>query len=102
MGRSRLLALLQGAWHPDGYHGPLRYARPTQGIAVDPKRWIAAPGAVADLPPGQRQAIELLKLEELSLAEASSRTGQSVTALKVATHRAIQALRRRIVGDERT
>jgi RNA polymerase sigma-70 factor (ECF subfamily) len=57
--------------------------------------------AVADLPPGQRQAIELLKLEELSLAEASSRTGQSVTALKVATHRAILALRRRIVGDGR-
>jgi RNA polymerase sigma-70 factor (ECF subfamily) len=57
--------------------------------------------AVADLPPGQRQAIELLKLEELSLNEASARTGQSVTALKVATHRAILALRRRIVGDER-
>lgn len=57
--------------------------------------------AVADLPPGQRQAIELLKLEELSLAEASARTGQSVTALKVATHRAIVALRRRIAGDER-
>lgn len=57
--------------------------------------------AVADLPPGQRQAIELLKLEELSLAEASSRTGQSVTALKVAAHRAILALRRRIVGDGR-
>ncbi|WP_439578223.1 sigma-70 family RNA polymerase sigma factor [Elioraea sp.] len=58
--------------------------------------------AVADLPPGQRQAIELLKLQELSLAEASTRTGQSVTALKVATHRAILALRRRVVGDERT
>ncbi len=57
--------------------------------------------AVADLPPGQRQAIELLKLQELSLAEASSRTGQSVTALKVATHRAILALRRRIMGDGR-
>lgn len=57
--------------------------------------------AVTGLPPGQRQAIELLKLQELSLAEASARTGQSVTALKVVTHRAIQALRRRIIDDER-
>jgi RNA polymerase sigma-70 factor (ECF subfamily) len=55
--------------------------------------------AVSELPPGQRQAIELLKLQELSLAEASARTGQSVTALKVATHRAIMALRRRVAGD---
>jgi RNA polymerase sigma-70 factor (ECF subfamily) len=58
--------------------------------------------AVADLPPAQRRAIELLKLQGLSLAEASVRTGQSVTSLKVATHRAVLALRRRIGGDERT
>lgn len=54
--------------------------------------------AVAELPAGQRQAIELLKLQELSLAEASARTGSSVTALKVATHRAIGALRRKLGG----
>jgi RNA polymerase sigma-70 factor (ECF subfamily) len=54
--------------------------------------------AVAELPAGQRQAIELLKLEELSLAEASAQTGSSVTALKVATHRAIGALRRKLGG----
>ena len=58
--------------------------------------------AVADLPPAQRRAIELLKIQGLSLAEASVRTGQSVTSLKVATHRAVLALRRRIGGDERT
>lgn len=57
--------------------------------------------AVAELAPGQRQAIELLKLQEMSLAEASARTGLSVTALKVATHRAIVALRRRVVSGER-
>jgi RNA polymerase sigma-70 factor (ECF subfamily) len=55
--------------------------------------------AVAELPPGQRQAIELLKLQELSLAEASAQTGTSVTALKVATHRAIGALKRRFGGE---
>ncbi|WP_291298343.1 sigma-70 family RNA polymerase sigma factor [Elioraea sp.] len=55
--------------------------------------------AVAELPAGQRQAIELLKLQELSLAEASAQTGSSVTALKVATHRAIGALRRKLGGE---
>ncbi len=50
--------------------------------------------AVRELPEGQRQAIELLKLEELSLKEAAQITGTSVGALKVATHRALAALRR--------
>jgi RNA polymerase sigma-70 factor (ECF subfamily) len=50
--------------------------------------------AVRELPDGQRQAIELLKLEGLSLKEAAAATGTSVGALKVATHRAIATLRR--------
>ena len=49
--------------------------------------------AMAELPPGQRQALELLKLKELSLKEASAATGLSITALKVATHRALKSLR---------
>ncbi|TAM85097.1 sigma-70 family RNA polymerase sigma factor [bacterium] len=49
--------------------------------------------AVAHLPPGQRQAIELLKLKELSLKQVSEATGVSIAALKVATHRALTALR---------
>jgi RNA polymerase sigma-70 factor (ECF subfamily) len=54
----------------------------------------AVRAAVRALPAGQRQAIELLKLEELSLAEAAERTGTSVGALKVATHRAMASLKR--------
>jgi RNA polymerase sigma-70 factor (ECF subfamily) len=50
--------------------------------------------AIRALPSGQRQAIELLKLREMSLKEASATTGTSVTALKVATHRAMASLRR--------
>jgi RNA polymerase sigma-70 factor (ECF subfamily) len=50
--------------------------------------------AIRSLPPGQRQAIELLKLKELSLKEAAAASGVSVGALKVATHRAMVALRR--------
>lgn len=55
--------------------------------------------AIARLPRQQRQALELMKLQELSLQEASSVTGMTVAALKVATHRAIQTLRRRLGGD---
>lgn len=50
--------------------------------------------AVRALPEGQRQAIELLKLQELSLKEAAAASGTSVGALKVATHRAMAALKR--------
>jgi RNA polymerase sigma factor (sigma-70 family) len=45
------------------------------------------------LPPRQRQALEALKLKEMSLAEASVSSGQSVGALKVNAHRALKALR---------
>jgi RNA polymerase sigma-70 factor (ECF subfamily) len=50
--------------------------------------------AIRRLPDGQRQAIELLKLREMSLKEAAAYTGSSVSALKVATHRAMASLRR--------
>ena len=50
--------------------------------------------AVGALPPGQRTAIELLKLQGLSLKEAASASGTSIGALKVATHRAMSALRK--------
>jgi RNA polymerase sigma factor (sigma-70 family) len=50
--------------------------------------------AIEALPAGQRQAIELLKLKEMSLKEAASETGLSIAALKVATHRAMLSLRR--------
>ncbi len=57
--------------------------------------------AIAGLSPSQREAIELLKLRELSLAEASSLSGKSIAALKVNVHRAIKALRQRLAGGER-
>ncbi len=57
--------------------------------------------AVDALPEGQRQAVILLKLREMSLKEASETSGQTVGALKVSCHRAIKALRR-ILEPERT
>src|SRR5687768_1391852 len=50
--------------------------------------------AIQALPAGQRDAIEMLKLREMSLKEAAAATGMSVGALKVATHRAMNALRK--------
>ena len=45
------------------------------------------------LPARQREAIERLKLQEMSLAQAAQVSGQSVGALKVNAHRALKALR---------
>lgn len=44
------------------------------------------------LPHAQRQAITLIKLEGLAVAEASQRTGVSVSALKVQVHRGLKRL----------
>lgn len=54
--------------------------------------------AVASLPPTQRQAIKLLKLQEMSLKEAAAASGVSIASLKVATHRALKNLRRMLAG----
>ena len=50
--------------------------------------------AVESLPPGQRDAIRMLKLREMSLKEAAAVSGMTVAALKVATHRAVKSLRK--------
>jgi RNA polymerase sigma factor (sigma-70 family) len=55
--------------------------------------------AVAELPEGQRRAIELVKMKGMSLKEASRETGMSVTALKVSVHRAIKTLRTTLKKD---
>ena len=49
--------------------------------------------AVRQLSPAEQQAIHMLKLDELSLKEASTKSGLSVGALKVAAHRGMARLR---------
>jgi RNA polymerase sigma-70 factor (ECF subfamily) len=66
-------------------------ANKTDGGYGDPE---ALRRAIGQLPPGQRRAVELLKLQEMSLKEASARSGMSVGALKVAVHRGMIALRK--------
>jgi len=53
------------------------------------------------LPPRQREALQALKLRQMSLAEASAASGQSVAALKVNTHRALKTLRGLLAGRKR-
>ncbi len=55
--------------------------------------------AIANLPEQQREAIELLKIKEMSLIEASNASGRSVAALKVNVHRAIKSLRSRLARE---
>ena len=50
--------------------------------------------AIRALPNGQRDAIEMLKLREMSLKEAAAASGTSIGALKVSVHRAVATLRK--------
>jgi len=55
--------------------------------------------AIRDLPARQRDAIELLKLREMSLKEAAAASGTSIGALKVSVHRAIATLRKALIKE---
>ena len=54
-------------------------------------------GMVNNLPPAQQNAVRLLKLKELSLKEAATVSGMSITSLKVNTHRALKSLRKMLL-----
>ena len=60
--------------------------------------------AISSLTPGQREAVEAIAVDGLTLAQASAVTGRSKGALKVNFHRALAALRHRLgreeVGDD--
>jgi len=49
--------------------------------------------ALGELPPAQREAVWLLKVEELTVKEAAERVGTSPGALKLRAHRGYRALR---------
>jgi RNA polymerase sigma-70 factor (ECF subfamily) len=53
---------------------------------------------LAELPPDQREAFSMLKLDGLSVEAAAARAGVSVGALKVRAHRAYKSLKRLIGG----
>ena len=73
--------------HPQAAHGPDEALARGQAAG-------SLHRAVAALPERQREAIRLLRLNELSLAEATSHCDQSIGSLKVACHRALKSLQR--------
>ena len=60
----------------------------------DPALVTAALDALADLPPQQREAVVLTKLDGKSVAEAAEIAGTTVGAMKVRAHRGYEALRK--------
>src|SRR5262245_24407409 len=88
--------------------GQPRRAIAAQPGGLDPEALLAAreltpelAAALARLPDGQRQAVELLYLEQLSVSEAATRAGVSASALKVRAHRGSRALRRALRAGDR-
>ena len=59
-------------------------------------------GAMAELPPSQREALVLTKLNGLSVREAAAALNSSEGAVKVKVHRAMAKLRERLTGRTHT
>ncbi len=77
--------------HPDRDDASVEGEREQQALRLH--------DAIAELPPGQREAVEQLGLKEQTLAEAAALTGRNTGALKVNLHRALKALRGRMHGE---
>ena len=71
--------------------------RANQSLDGDASRTLAR--MTDSLSSGQKEAIELVKIREMSLAEASVVSGQSIASLKVNIHRAMKKLRLNLVRD---
>ncbi len=83
-------------------HHPRAYETFADPDANDPGAAASAAALgpmLAKLTPGQKEAVELVKLREMSLVEASAASGQSIASLKVNIHRAIKKLRLRLGKD---
>ena len=84
-------------------HARRRFNRMTWEVMVESQPDVAAEAdapmegqlgqALDQLPPAQREAFEMLKLEGLSVEAAAARAGTTVGALKVRAHRAYRALK---------
>jgi RNA polymerase sigma factor (sigma-70 family) len=81
-------------------HAPLAYERHADESAASRRSAYGSEArlgeAVAGLPLRQREAVQLLVLQERSLAETAAATGRSKGSLKVNLHRALKSLRARL------
>jgi len=78
-----------------GFPEPAAELEPRDETRLDP----ALQRALERLPAAQREAVTLLHLDALSVAEAAVRAGVSKTALKVRAHRGYRALRALLEED---
>jgi RNA polymerase sigma-70 factor (ECF subfamily) len=76
----------------NGVPEPAAEAEPAVGGRLSPE----LERSLAELPASQREAVLLLHVEELSVAEAAAWVGISKSALKVRAHRGYRALRERL------
>lgn len=72
---------------------------PTNYISESVVNLLTVRKAMKGLTPAEQQAVNLLRLREMSLAEASAASGSSVAALKVAIHRAMRKMKVTIWKD---
>ena len=77
---------------PAGLTGESDEAR--DEVRGDPAMVAAALDALAELPPQQREAVVLTKLDGKSVAEAAEIAGTTAGAMKVRAHRGYEALRK--------
>jgi RNA polymerase sigma factor (sigma-70 family) len=92
-----------GRQHAREIHAPVDFEAFADESALPPDAGPSAGGrlneALASLPERQREAVQVLVLEEQSLSEAALATRRGKGALKVSLHRALKALRGRF-GEE--
>jgi RNA polymerase sigma-70 factor, ECF subfamily len=92
-------------WRRTGRRGPHLAIEDHENVlaaelpeAGDPSRDVAR--LLANLPAKQRQIIELVKLQDLSLQEAADRTGLSLSDIKISIHRGMKALMRLVANPD--
>ena len=74
---------------------PAEPVDPIKGDGLDPK----LQSALDRLPEKQRQAVEMIQVRGLSVAEAALEAGVTPGALKVRAHRGYRAMRRWLTGE---
>jgi RNA polymerase sigma-70 factor (ECF subfamily) len=68
------------------------------GATSEDRGEVSLETAFASLPDAQREALEMVKIEGLTMEEAAKRAGISSGALRVRIHRGYRALRKRLSG----
>lgn len=98
--RHKLVDLWRRRGRHEALHDPLDDVDEARLIQPEPEAGTARDLALllAALPPAQRDAIVLTKIEGLSVAEASARTGASESAIKVQVHRGLKRLAALVQG----